>query len=109
MQCGRMILAIAMGAAVCGLRSPHARAESAAVAVSALDVARAEQYAADAFDAYGRKAYAEAIALYERAYSIAPNGDVILYNIARIYDVGLHSRSLAIDYYRRYTAAPGAT
>jgi tetratricopeptide (TPR) repeat protein len=70
-------------------------------------VALAEQKAAQAFDAYLRKRFAEAVALYIEAYAAAPNADV-LYNIARIYDTKLGDRPLAINFYRRYIADPGA-
>jgi len=71
-------------------------------------VARAEAHASAAYEAYQRKEYVQAVALYEQALSVAPNAALVLYNIARIYDVGLHSRGLAIDYYHRFIAAPGA-
>jgi tetratricopeptide (TPR) repeat protein len=66
------------------------------------EIARAEAYAADAFTAYTRKDYSSAIALYQKALESAPSAD-ILYNLARIYDAKLKNRSLAIEYYRRYT------
>ena len=65
----------------------------------------AEQRAAEAFQAYTRKEYAAAVALYLEAYEAAPSGSM-LYNIARIYDLKLGDRPLAITYYRRYIAAP---
>lgn len=65
----------------------------------------AEQRAAEAFQAYTRKDYAVAVALYLEAYEAAPSGSM-LYNIARIYDLKLADRPLAITYYRRYIAAP---
>lgn len=71
------------------------------------DVARAEAYAADAFNAYSRKDYSSAIALYQNALEAAPSAD-ILYNLARIYDTKLKNRGLAIEYYRRYTLDTGA-
>jgi hypothetical protein len=71
-------------------------------------IAAAESHASAAFDAYVRKDYAKAVALYEQALAVAPNAALVLYNIARIYDVGLRSRGLAIDYYHRFIAAPGA-
>jgi hypothetical protein len=82
-------------------------AETGAPADAAV-VARAEAYASAAYEAYLRKAYVQAVALYEQALAVAPNAALVLYNIARIYDVGLHSRGLAIDYYHRFIAAPGA-
>jgi tetratricopeptide (TPR) repeat protein len=66
------------------------------------DVARAEAYASEAFDAYARKDYSSAIALYQKALDAAPSADII-YNMARIYDTKLKNRGLAIEYYRRYT------
>jgi tetratricopeptide (TPR) repeat protein len=71
------------------------------------DVGRAEAFAADAFNAYTRKDYASAIALYQKALEAAPSAD-ILYNLARIYDTKLKDRGLAIEYYRRYTLDTGA-
>jgi hypothetical protein len=73
--------------------------ESAAVVLS-------EQRAAEAYDAYSKKDYAAAVALYLQAYEAAPNGS-ILYNIARIYDTKLADRHLAISFYRRYITDPG--
>jgi tetratricopeptide (TPR) repeat protein len=71
------------------------------------DIALAESYAERAFGAYERGEYAEAVALYQQAYEAAPSADA-LYNIARIYDIGLRDRPLAINYYRRYLSDPGA-
>lgn len=71
------------------------------------DVAAAEQKASQAFEAYRAKRYAEAVALYLDAYKAAPSADV-LYNVARIYDAKLGDRPLAISFYRRYIADPGA-
>jgi tetratricopeptide (TPR) repeat protein len=71
------------------------------------DVAAAEQKAAQAFEAYQGKRFAEAVALYLEAYKAAPSADV-LYNVARIYDAKLGDRPLAISFYRRYIADPGA-
>jgi hypothetical protein len=76
-----------------------AASESAAIVLS-------EQRAAEAYEAYSKKDYAAAIALYRQAYEAAPNGS-ILYNIARIYDTKLVDRHLAISFYRRYVAEPG--
>jgi tetratricopeptide (TPR) repeat protein len=73
--------------------------ESAAIVLS-------EQRAAEAYEAYSKKDYATAVALYLQAYEAAPNGS-ILYNIARIYDTKLVDRHLAIRFYRRYVADPG--
>lgn len=70
-------------------------------------VALAEQYAEQAFEAYEQRDFARAIQLYERALDAAPSAD-ILYNIARVYDLGLVDRRRATDYYERYVADPGA-
>jgi hypothetical protein len=72
------------------------------------DVALAERYAAAAFEAYRARDYGRAVSLYEQALAAAPSAE-ILYNIARIYDVGLRDRRLAIAYYERYRAHPNAT
>jgi len=70
-------------------------------------ITRAEQKAAQAFDAYRAKHFAQAVALYVEAYDASPNAD-ILYNIARIYDTKVGDRPLAINFYRRYISDPGA-
>jgi transcriptional regulator with XRE-family HTH domain len=72
------------------------------------DVALAERNAAAAFEAYRTHEYGRAINLYEQALAAAPSAD-ILYNIARVYDVGLRDRRLAIQYYERYRSHPSAT
>jgi hypothetical protein len=72
------------------------------------DVALSESYAARAFEAYRRKDHASAVALYQQALEAAASAD-ILYNIARIYDVGLRDRPLSISFYSRYVADPGAS
>jgi tetratricopeptide (TPR) repeat protein len=71
------------------------------------DVSRAESYAAEAFEAYSRKDYTEAVVLYLKALEAAPSSD-ILYNLAKIYDTKLKDRELAMKFYRRYIADPGA-
>jgi tetratricopeptide (TPR) repeat protein len=70
-------------------------------------VALAERYAAEAFDAYERHDHARAVRLYEQALQAAPSAD-ILYNIARVCDLGLRDRPRAIQYYERYLAEPAA-
>ena len=96
-------LTLALGA---WLTPALASAEDAATGEPS-GVALSEQRAAEAFQAYSKKDYAAAVALYLQAYEAAPNGS-ILYNIARIYDTKLGDRPLAITYYRRYIADPGA-
>jgi hypothetical protein len=75
--------------------------------VRAADVARSERLAALAFEAYGRKDHQNALLLYQQALEAAPSADIV-YNIARIYDIGLRDRALAIVYYTRYVEDPGA-
>jgi tetratricopeptide (TPR) repeat protein len=70
-------------------------------------IALSEQKAAQAFEAYQAKHFAEAVGLYLEAHAAAPNAD-ILYNVARIYDAKLGDRPLAINFYRRYITDPGA-
>ena len=70
-------------------------------------VTQAEHYAERAFEAYQAKDYTRAVTLYQKAFEAAPSAD-ILYNMARIYDVGLRDRPLAMAFYRRYVADPGA-
>jgi tetratricopeptide (TPR) repeat protein len=86
---------------------PLAAAEPAAHAASSTDVGLAEQYAAEAFEAYRKHDHARAVTLYQRALTAAPSAD-ILYNIARVYDLGLHNRLQAIEHYERYTLQPDA-
>jgi len=74
---------------------------------TAPNVALAEQYAAQAFAAYQRRDHAHALRLYQSAFEAAPSAD-ILYNMARVYDVGLGNRQRAIEYYERYTREPDA-
>jgi hypothetical protein len=85
----------------------HAEENVASEARETSAVTLSEQRAAEAFQAYSKKEYAAAVALYLEAYEASPNGS-ILYNIARIYDTKLADRPLAITFYRRYIADPGA-
>ncbi len=93
-----------LAAALAG--TPSAQAEAPPPA-AATHVALAEKYAADAFDAYRLGDHARAVALYRSALAAAPSAD-ILYNIARVYDLGLSDRQHSIEYYERYTLDPGA-
>jgi len=86
----------------------RAGAEDAAAAAAPVAVVQAESYALQAFEAYGRGDFGEAIALYEKAYAAAPSADA-LYNIARVADLGVRDRTLAIRAYRRFLSDPGAT
>jgi tetratricopeptide (TPR) repeat protein len=101
--------AIVIATAMFPLSSGAARAESPVVNDADSDVAQAERYASLAFEAYGRGAFAEAVELYKLAYSSTPDADIILYNIARTYDLGLRDRALAIEYYARYAASANAS
>jgi tetratricopeptide (TPR) repeat protein len=115
---GRQRLTIALGLCTCWLQSAQGYAQQTVPSADAIDekidtgvgslVDKAEAYAAAAFEAYARKEYVQAVVLYERAHALAPNAALIIYNIARIYDLALQSRGLAIDYYQRFVAAPGA-
>ena len=98
MLCAVAVLAVSH--ASLALAEDPTATESPAVALS-------ERRAAEGFEAYTRKDYAAAVALYLNAYQAAPSGS-ILYNIARIYDTKLGDRPLAIIFYRRYIADPGA-
>jgi hypothetical protein len=71
------------------------------------EVARAEGFAADAYEAYERQDFAQAVALYRRALAASPSPDIV-YNLARIYDAKLKDRAHAIEFYERYTNDPGA-
>ncbi len=71
------------------------------------DVKDAERYGVEAYKAYEKKQYAEAVSLYLKAYDSVPSA-VVLYNIAKIYDNKLKDRQLAMTFYRRYVADPQA-
>lgn len=86
---------------------PHEGSSSTAQSVPGPDVALAEQLAQEAFEAYQAGRHIDAVALYRRAYRAAPSA-AMLYNLARIYDVGLRDGPLAVDFYRQYIADPGA-
>ena len=66
------------------------------------EIARAEAFATEAFEAYERKEYEQAVALYRKALEASPSADII-YNLARIYDSKLKDRQRAVEFYRRYT------
>jgi tetratricopeptide (TPR) repeat protein len=91
------------------LNLPALAAAAAPLPVESADaVEQAEQVAARAFEAYQQGRHADAVALYEQAYASAPSADA-LYNIARIYDVGLGDRARAIAAYERCLLERGAT
>jgi tetratricopeptide (TPR) repeat protein len=87
--------------------TPNASAAAETANVRPANVVEAEQLASQAFEAYERKEYPRAIELYQKALDAASSSD-ILYNIARVYDVGLHDSAHATEYYRRYLADPKA-
>jgi hypothetical protein len=101
-----LVVGVVVGSTWAGPASLGALARAEGIS-TASDVARAEGYAADAFEAYTRKDYSAAVTLYIKALDTAPTADM-LYNLARIYDGRLKDRQLAIDYYRRYVRDPGA-
>jgi hypothetical protein len=107
MQRAHRALTLASGLASAALlfHAPPARAEPVPVAAS--DVPLSERYAARGFEAYRQRDYRSAITLYQKALDAAPSAD-ILYNMARVYDVGLRDRTLAISFYNRYVGDPGA-
>jgi hypothetical protein len=102
---GRSCLLLALGLLLNVPRTSAARETDGVEADEAVN--HAEQKAAQAFDAYQAKRFAEAVGLYIEAYEASPNAD-ILYNIARIYDTKLGDRPLASNFYRRYITDPGA-
>ena len=92
------------------LSAPASAADGALAASpdAAQRVAEAEALAERAYAAYVAREYAAAVALYHQAFERAPSADA-LFNIARIYDMGLRDRALAISFYRRYLSDPGAS
>lgn len=97
----RILVAVALLAG--SFRPVPAYAQPAAPGVSAAAIDEAEQFAEDAFDAYAHRDFRRAIALYEMALAAAPSAD-ILYNLARVYDLGLNDTPNAVAYYRKYIA-----
>jgi tetratricopeptide (TPR) repeat protein len=82
-----------------GLPGPHGAAGEG--------VEHAEAYAAQAFQAYAQRDYDKAVALYLQAYEAAPSAD-ILFNIARVHDVGMQDVALSISFYQDYVLSPDA-
>lgn len=91
----------AMVAALCLLASPARSAPPQDPAT----VAEVERLAAEAAQHYKAKRYAEAVALYVKAYQLGKLPE-LLYNIAFIYDSKLGERELAIEYYRLTVSTP---
>lgn len=90
---------VLLGAASAAFAAPPGARDTA--------VERAEALAARAFEAYLHKDYAAAVDTYRRAYDVVPAPDIV-FNLARIYDLGLHDPARAIEHYRRYVADPDA-
>jgi hypothetical protein len=102
------ILALGLASATLAATPPRAVAEPLGSDDDApSDIDLAERYASEAYDAYRVRDYGRAVMLYEKALAAAPSPDIV-YNIARVYDVGLLNRRLAITYYERFVADPGA-
>jgi hypothetical protein len=95
-----------ISALACTLALATVPSVASAQAASA-DVSRSESYAAEAFEAYQKKDFQGAVVLYMKALEAAPSADV-LFNLAKIYDTKLNDRPLAMSFYRRYIADPGA-
>jgi len=70
-------------------------------------VARVEALAGEARTLYAAGEFGQAVARYLEAYKLQPAA-AVLYNVAVIYDKKLQEVDLAIEYYRRYSAAPDA-
>lgn len=104
-MCGAWLVAAAT--VLCVAVVPRAALADDPPAADAASVTLSERRAAEAYQAYARKDYPAAVALYLEAYQAAPSG-TILYNVARIYDTKLADRPLAINFYRRYITDPGA-
>jgi len=101
------VLALALSARAGATEAATAAAPDSPDA-AARQVAEAEALAERAYSAYVARDYATAVALYHQAFERAPSADA-LFNIARIYDMGLRDRALAISFYRRYLSDPGAS
>ena len=99
----RVRIALALLGALAWM-DPKASAQDAA---ASSDVARAEAFANEAFDAYSRKDFEQAVALYQKALEASPSADIV-YNLARIHDTKLKDRKHAIEFYQRYTQDTGA-
>jgi tetratricopeptide (TPR) repeat protein len=107
MQRLHRVLTVSNGLACAALALGAPRAWADTASTPAADVTLSERYAARAFEAYKRKDYQSAIALYDKARQAASSADII-YNIARIYDQGLRDRARAISFYSLYVDDPGA-
>jgi hypothetical protein len=100
-------LLLAIFTAIAGNGAPARASDQPQIPEARNNVALAERRAAEAYDAYTRKDFVSAVALYLEAYDASPSG-LVLYNVARIYDTKLADRPLAMTFYRRYIGDPGA-
>jgi hypothetical protein len=103
--CCTLVVTLVLGSA----RRSHAEEPSSPKPYAKVgeDIEHAEAYAAQAFQAYAQRDYEKAVALYLQAYEAAPSAD-ILYNIARVHDLGLQDVALAISFYQDYVLSPDA-
>jgi hypothetical protein len=103
--CCTLVVTVVLGSA----RRSHAEEPSSPRPYAKVgeDIEHAEAYAAQAFQAYAQRDYEKAVALYLQAYEAAPSAD-ILYNIARVHDLGLQDVALAISFYQDYVLSPDA-
>jgi hypothetical protein len=94
-------LALAVGILISLQVVPAARAEP-----DQSTMRRARAIAVQGFAAYDRHDYAAAVALFSRAYELAPEPG-LLYNIAQAYrQIGPSACEKALDHYRRFLATP---
>jgi len=94
-------LALAVGILISLQVGPAARGEP-----DQAGIRRARAIAGKGFAAYDRHDYAAAVALFSRAYELAPEPG-LLYNIAQAYrQIGPSACEEALDYYRRFLATP---
>jgi hypothetical protein len=84
----------------------YAQPQPGAAAGSA-DEQTAQSLSDQAYAAYEKNDFAKAVELYLSSYKLVPTAD-ILYNVASIYDKKLNEPKTAVEYYRRYNAAPDA-
>ncbi len=68
---------------------------------------RVELLAEEAARLYEEKKYEQAVSRYLEAYKLTPTA-AILYNVAYIYDKKVKDPAVAMQFYRRYVAAPDA-
>lgn len=69
---------------------------------------QAQIFVDQAYVAYERANWSEAITKYLDSYALVPTPEV-LFNVARIYERRLGNKELALEYYRRCSTSPDAT